>query len=151
MRAQRRPGRYPDSRNAIREYDLMGNKISSGHGRRSPWIMTPLSSKSWVVAAHVPGLGDIKAKQTIEPMAEALATSIEGYRRRAAASKPTRHRAKRPSDALASVVLVQSSFESFLPLRLRSKRAKSSALGVAIPLSLAMRSSCPSIFPAGSA
>ncbi|MCQ4189289.1 IS110 family transposase, partial [Methylocystis suflitae] len=43
------------------------------------------SSKSWVVAAHVPGLGHIKAKQTIDPMAEALATSIEGYRRRAAA------------------------------------------------------------------
>lgn len=43
------------------------------------------SNKSWVVAAHVPGLGHVKAKQTIDPMAEALATSIEGYRRRAAA------------------------------------------------------------------
>lgn len=45
-----------------------------------------ISNKSWVVAAHVPGLGHIKAKQTIGPTAEALATSIEGYRRRAAAS-----------------------------------------------------------------
>ena len=44
------------------------------------------SNKSWVVAAHVPGLGHIKAKQTIGPTAEALATSIEGYRRRAAGS-----------------------------------------------------------------
>ena len=44
------------------------------------------SNKSWVVAAHVPGFGHIKAKQTIGPTAEALATSIEGYRRRAAAS-----------------------------------------------------------------
>ncbi|MBG0808251.1 transposase [Methylosinus sp. H3A] len=43
------------------------------------------SNKSWVVAAHVPGLGNIKAKQTIEPATAALATSIEGYRRRAAA------------------------------------------------------------------
>ncbi|MBG0807927.1 hypothetical protein IY145_00575 [Methylosinus sp. H3A] len=42
------------------------------------------SNKSWVEAAHVPGLGHIKAKQTIDPAAEALATSIEGYRRRAA-------------------------------------------------------------------
>jgi transposase len=44
------------------------------------------SNKSWVVAAPVPGLGHIKAKQTIGPTAEALATSVEGYRRRAAAS-----------------------------------------------------------------
>jgi transposase len=44
------------------------------------------SNKNWVVAAHVPGFGHIKAKQTIGPTAEALATSIEGYRRRAAAS-----------------------------------------------------------------
>ena len=26
-----------------------------------------ISNKSWVVAAHVPGLGHIKAKQTIAP------------------------------------------------------------------------------------
>ena len=45
-----------------------------------------VSNKSWVVAAHVPGFGHVKAKQTIDATAEALATSIEGYRRRAAAS-----------------------------------------------------------------
>jgi transposase len=43
------------------------------------------SSKSWVVAAQVPGLGQVKAKQTIAPQAEALATAIAGYGRRAAA------------------------------------------------------------------
>ena len=29
-----------------------------------------ISNKSWVVAAHVPGLGHIKAKQTIGPTAK---------------------------------------------------------------------------------
>src|SRR5271157_4137052 len=43
------------------------------------------SNKSWVVAAQAPGLGQVKAKQTIAPKAEALATAIEGYRRRATA------------------------------------------------------------------
>jgi len=41
------------------------------------------SNKNWVLAAHVPGLGPVKAKQTIDPSAEALAKAIEGYRRRA--------------------------------------------------------------------
>ena len=44
------------------------------------------SNKSWVVAAHVPGFGHIKAKQTTAPTADALAIAIEGYRRRAATS-----------------------------------------------------------------
>lgn len=44
------------------------------------------SSKSWVVGAHVPGLGHLKAKQTIVPAAAALATAIDGYRRRASAA-----------------------------------------------------------------
>jgi transposase len=44
------------------------------------------SNKSWVVAAHVPGFGHIKAKQTTAPTADALAVAIEGYYRRAAAS-----------------------------------------------------------------
>ena len=39
------------------------------------------SNKNWVLAAHVPGLGPVKAKQTIDPSAEALAKAIEGYRR----------------------------------------------------------------------
>jgi hypothetical protein len=36
-----------------------------------------ISNKSWVVAAHAPGLGQIKVKQTIRPSAEALAALIE--------------------------------------------------------------------------
>lgn len=47
------------------------------------------SNKSWVVAAQAPGLGQVKAKQTIAPKAEALATAIEGYGRRAAARGST--------------------------------------------------------------
>src|SRR5271157_3908180 len=47
------------------------------------------SNKSWVVAAQAPGLGQVKAKQTIAPKAEALATAIEGYGRRAAAGGQT--------------------------------------------------------------
>ncbi len=43
------------------------------------------SNKNWVLAAHVPGLGQVKAKQTIEPSADALSKAIEGYRRRATA------------------------------------------------------------------
>jgi hypothetical protein len=41
--------------------------------------------------------------------------------------------------ASGSVGLVQSSFESFLPFRLRSSRTKSSIVGVSTPLSLAIR------------
>jgi len=40
--------------------------------------------------------------------------------------------------ALGSVGLFQSAFDSVLPLRLRSNRARSSALGVSIPLSFAI-------------
>ena len=39
-----------------------------------------LSTKSWVLAAQVPGLRRVKAKQTIAPTAEALMVAIEGYR-----------------------------------------------------------------------
>jgi transposase len=41
------------------------------------------SSKSWVVAAQVPGLGQVKAKRTIAPQGAALVAAIEGYRQRA--------------------------------------------------------------------
>jgi transposase len=44
------------------------------------------SNKNWVLAAHVPGLGQVKAKQTIEPNVDALSKAIEGYRRRATSS-----------------------------------------------------------------
>ncbi len=42
-----------------------------------------LSNTSWVLVAQVPGLARVKAKQTIEPTAEALLAAIGGYRRRA--------------------------------------------------------------------
>lgn len=45
-----------------------------------------LSSKSWVLAAQVPGLPMTKAKRTIEPDKMALQSAIDGYRDRAAAS-----------------------------------------------------------------
>ena len=41
-----------------------------------------LSKTKWVLAAQVPGLLRVKAKQTIEPKAEALLAAIEGYRDR---------------------------------------------------------------------
>lgn len=45
-----------------------------------------LSNKSWVLAAQVAGLARVKAKQTIEPTAEALLVAIQGYRERATAA-----------------------------------------------------------------
>jgi transposase len=44
-----------------------------------------LSAKNWVLAAQVPGLPRTKAKQAIQPTAEALMAAIDGYRTRAAA------------------------------------------------------------------
>jgi transposase len=41
-----------------------------------------LSKTKWVLAAQVPGLLRVKAKQTIEPRTEALLAAIEGYRNR---------------------------------------------------------------------
>jgi transposase len=48
-----------------------------------------LSSKTWVLAAQVPGLPQTKAKRTIEPDKLALQSAIEGYRARAAAAGHT--------------------------------------------------------------
>ena len=45
-----------------------------------------LSSKSWVLAAQVPGLPHTKAKRTIDPDKLALESAIKGYRARAAAA-----------------------------------------------------------------
>ncbi len=45
-----------------------------------------LSSKSWVLAAQVPGLPKTKAKCTIEPDKLALQSAIDGYRTRAGAA-----------------------------------------------------------------
>ena len=40
---------------------------------------------------------------------------------------------------VGSIGLSQSVFDSFFPVRVRSSRTRSSAVGVAMPLSLAMR------------
>ena len=45
-----------------------------------------LSSKTWVLAAQVPGLPNTKAKRTIEPDKFALQSAIDGYRERAASA-----------------------------------------------------------------
>lgn len=45
-----------------------------------------LSSKTWVLAAQVPGLPKTKAKRTIEPDKLALQSAIDGYRARSAAA-----------------------------------------------------------------
>ena len=45
-----------------------------------------LSSKSWVLAAQVPGLPQIKAKRTISPDKDALLEAIGSYQSRAAAA-----------------------------------------------------------------
>lgn len=48
-----------------------------------------LSSKTWVLAAQVPGLPETKAKRTIEPDKLALQSAIDVYRARAAAAGHT--------------------------------------------------------------
>jgi hypothetical protein len=48
-----------------------------------------LSKTKWVVAAQVPGLPRVKAKQTIEPRSEALLAAIDGYRNRSRAAGRT--------------------------------------------------------------
>src|SRR4051812_29696280 len=50
---------------------------------KTPLLAIELSNKSWVLAAQVPGLTRVKAKQTIEPTAEALLAALQGYRERA--------------------------------------------------------------------
>src|SRR5215471_1103969 len=45
-----------------------------------------LSNANWVLAAQVPGLLRVKAKQTIEPRTEALLSALDGYRERSRAA-----------------------------------------------------------------
>jgi transposase len=49
-------------------------------------LAVELSSKTWVLAAQVPGLPKTKARRTIEPDKLALQSAINGYRARAAAA-----------------------------------------------------------------
>ena len=46
-------------------------------------LAVEISDRSWMVAAQMPGLGQIKARQTIRPSAEALLAALERYKQRA--------------------------------------------------------------------
>ena len=48
-------------------------------------LAVEVSSRSWIVAAQVPGLQHKGVKQQLVPRADALMAAIEGYKRRAAA------------------------------------------------------------------
>jgi len=62
-----------------------------------------LSNVSWVLAAQVPGLLRVKAKQTIEPRTEALWAAINGYRERSRAAGRTVKRVVAIYEAAAGV------------------------------------------------
>src|ERR687883_729294 len=49
-------------------------------------LAVEVSSRSWVVAAQVPGLRQKGTKQQLVPRADALMAAIESYKRRAAAA-----------------------------------------------------------------
>src|SRR3954467_7991609 len=49
-------------------------------------LAVEVSSRSWVVAAQVPGLQHKGVKQQLAPRADALMAAVEGYKRRAAAA-----------------------------------------------------------------
>src|SRR5215213_10080215 len=47
-------------------------------------VAVEISRPTWVIAAHVPGLGHVKVRRRIEARAEALLLAIEQLKRRAA-------------------------------------------------------------------
>src|SRR4051812_22152246 len=49
-------------------------------------LAVEVSSRSWIVAAQVPGLQHKGVKQQLVPRADALMAAIEGYKRRATAA-----------------------------------------------------------------
>src|SRR4051795_1950375 len=49
-------------------------------------LAVEVSSRSWIVAAQVPGLQHKGVKQQLAPRADALMAAVEGYKRRAAAA-----------------------------------------------------------------
>ncbi len=58
--------------------------LSAADFDRALVLALEVSDRSWVVAAHVPGLPAGKPRRTISPTAEALLETIAGYRARAA-------------------------------------------------------------------
>ena len=98
-----------------------------------------LSNTSWVLAAQVPGLPRLKAKQTIEPTAEALRAAIEIYRGRARAVGRTVERVVAIYEAgwsgfwlarwlLRRSVEVHVVQPSSVPVDRRARRAKSDGI-----------------------
>jgi transposase len=72
------------------------------------------SNKNWVLAAHVPGLGQLKAKQVIAPKADSLEVAIENYRRRAASGQIGLHR--RRSSLLLAWLRGEPRVSSMVPI-----------------------------------
>jgi transposase len=64
--------------------DLLSHRIAVDY-ESTLVLAIELSNTRWVLAAQVPGLPRLKAKQTIEPTAEGLLAAIEIYRARARA------------------------------------------------------------------
>src|SRR6201987_1201796 len=98
-----------------------------------------LSNTSWVLAAQVPGLPRVKAKQSIGPTAEALLAAVDGYRDRARAAGKTVQRVVATYEASWSGFwlarwLARRGVETHLvqpssvPVDRRSRRAKSDGI-----------------------
>jgi transposase len=63
---------------------------SSGIDHETTLVLAiELSSRTWVLAAQVPGLQGVKSRRVIEPTKEALSTALAGYRARAQAAGRT--------------------------------------------------------------
>lgn len=62
------------------------NILGPVHYDRTLVLAIELSSKSWVLAAQIPGLPQTRAKRTIDPDKLALQSAIDGYSTRAAAA-----------------------------------------------------------------
>lgn len=62
------------------------NNLGPVHYDGTLVLAIELSSKSWVLAAQIPGLPQTRAKRTIDPDKLALQSAIDGYRTRAAAA-----------------------------------------------------------------
>ena len=63
---------------------------SSGIDHEATLVLAiELSSRSWVLAAEIPGLQGIKSRRVIEPTKDALGVALAGYRARAQASGRT--------------------------------------------------------------
>ncbi len=74
-------------------------------------VAVEISRTTWVIAAHVPGLGHVKVRRRIEPRGEALLLAIEQLKRRAAGS--TDH----------VIVTYEAGYTGFWLARLRQRHA----------------------------